>query len=222
MPIILVFSFLIKLGLPPFHAWFFRIARTLDGNTFYFMITFHKLLPLIFIRKIVFNYLSFFFIIIRLPLVGIGLLSRRTLFFTLVFSSIIHRVWIIFRRLLRKGFILFYWIVYRALLILLMMRLSVFSKVEHSYFVQGVLRTKCWLLLSGIPPFIIFWLKVYLLFWLLNLLGLLFSVFILLTSVFALTAYYRAWHFGSIIEYRNLSNIKIGPLVALAFFWGRF
>jgi len=63
--------------------------------------------------------------------------------------------------------------------------------MDQSYLTQGTFTSKCWLLISGIPPFIIFWFKVYLLIWLIYVVGVVIGTVIMLVGVLALTSYYR-------------------------------
>jgi len=218
---ILVVRILIKLGLPPFHLWFVRLSRVLSKRGFAFIITLHKLLPIFLLAKILLTYISFLVFLRRIIIVGTSLSIRRTLFFTLTFSSIIHRAWIVLRVLIRKGFLLFYWFSYRGLLIILIRVLSL-TKLNQAAIIQRRLTRKIWLLMSGIPPFIIFWLKVHIVIWFSFSLGFFFRIFIILVRVFALTSYYRTWHFRRILESRTVTGSFFRPLIIVLLFWGRF
>jgi len=220
-PALLTLSFIMKLGLPPFHLWFVRIARVIQKYIFLFMITLHKLLPIIFLGKTFSNLIRTFFFSSTLFLTGFILVTRRTIFYTLVLSSIVHGVWIILSVLLRKGIVLFYWAFYRILLTTLV-RLFLPPLVKQSNLSQNILSSKCWLLISGIPPFIIFWFKVYLLNWIIFNLGFLMRLIIILVRVLALTAYYRTWHLGGLLE-NNLIFLKtLGPISMILLFWVLF
>jgi len=217
-PFVLITVFILKLGLPPFQIWFVRISRVLTKSVFGFIITIHKLLPIFFLGDILLSRISFSIVVVRVVLSGGFLLARRTLFFTLLFSSIVHRVWIIFSLLMRKRFVIFYWMSYRILLILLIRFLGLI-KIIHSYLTQGVLITKCWLLISGIPPFIVFWLKAYILIWLISSTTVIISCALIVVSVFALTSYYRTWHLGRLMESSIYSNRILAPVLVFLTFW---
>jgi len=221
LPSILIISFLLKLGLPPFHIWFLRVSRTLNKLSFSFIITIHKLIPIIFLRKVLFRVLSFILVSLRLVITGLALVRRRTLFFTLLFSSIVHSVWILLGVLIRKSFLIFYWVIYRILFITLIRLLS-FMKLEQSYLIQRIFTSKCWLLISGIPPFMLFWLKVYLLIWLAYRIGFFIGIAIIVVRVFALTSYYRTWHYGSLVEYRYIRRVSLRPILIIVIFWRLF
>jgi len=221
LPFLLIVRFLLKLGLPPFHIWFIRISRTLNKFSFSFIITIHKLLPILFLRKVLLRLFSFTIMYFRLFITGVALIRASTLFFTLIFSSIVHTIWIRFRVLLRKSFLVFYWILYR-ILFLILISLITFMKLEQSLLIQRRFTSKCWLLMSGIPPFIIFWIKVYLLIWLLSRVGFFMRFLIMLVRVFALTSYYRTWHYGSLVENRYIRGMSFGPLLIILIFWSLF
>lgn len=221
LPSLLIIVFLLKLGIPPFHIWFIKIARVLNKNRFSFIITLHKLIPILFLSKVIFRIISFIIIWLRLIVVGLALISRRTLFFTLIYSSIVHSIWIILSIILSKGFVLFYWVIYRSLLVILVSLIN-FIKIENSYLTQRVFLSKCWLLMSGIPPFLLFWFKVYLLVWIIYLFGLFIRVVVITVRVFALTSYYRTWHFGRLLDRRIINTQIISPFIIILVFWTSF
>lgn len=221
LPSLLIIVFLLKLGIPPFHIWFIKIARVLNKNRFSFIITLHKLIPILFLSKVIFRIISFIIIWLRLIVVGLALISRRTLFFTLIYSSIVHSIWIILSIILSKGFVLFYWVIYRSLLVILISLIN-FIKIENSYLTQRVFLSKCWLLISGIPPFLLFWFKVYLLVWIIYLFGLFIRVVVITVRVFALTSYYRTWHFGRLLDRRIINTQIISPFIIILVFWTSF
>jgi len=218
LPSLLIIVFLLKLGIPPFHIWFIKIARVLNKNRFSFIITLHKLIPILFLSKVIFRIISFIIIWLRLIVVGLALISRRTLFFTLIYSSIVHSIWIILSIILSKGFVLFYWVIYRSLLVILVSLIN-FIKIENSYLTQRVFLSKCWLLMSGIPPFLLFWFKVYLLVWIIYLFGLFIRVVVITVRVFALTSYYRTWHFGRLLDRRIINTQIISPFIIILVFF---
>jgi len=217
-PILLILRIFLKLGLPPFHMWFIRIARVLKKEVFIFIMTLHKILPIVFLRKFLMSYQRIVLISSVFLLIGLMLLSRRILFNTVVFSSIVHRIWIALSITLSKGFILFYWMFYSSLLSLLVI-LFTLPLLKQSYLTQRLLSGKSWLLIYGIPPFIIFWIKVYLLIWLIQRIRLYLILVVILIRMFALTAYYRTWQFGRLLEYRTISIKVLSPFIAVLGFW---
>ena len=221
VPVLLATRLCLKLGIPPFHMWFLRLARRLKNVPFIFLMTIHKLTPILLLSKIVFSSIAFVFLRVVLLIIMLCLLTSITLFFTLVFSSMLNSLWISLRILVRKSFLFIYWAIYRTLLIFLVFLLS-FKKLDQSSFIQRFFSSSCWLLISGIPPFIIFWVKVYVLVWFLFSFGLNLSLFLIIRRVITLTAYFRTWHSGRLIELRSFSRLKNVPFILLLTFWSIF
>jgi len=130
----------------------------------------------------------------------------------------VHRVFIAIRNSLSIGFILFYWLIYRFILTFILF-LFCLPLLKQSYLRQRFFSSYCWLMMSGLPPFTIFWLKVFILSWIIFNIGILVSSFIILTRVFALSAYYRTWHSGVLLEHRIIGVKPIGPISVLIILW---
>jgi NADH:ubiquinone oxidoreductase subunit 2 (subunit N) len=204
----LVACFLLKLGLPPFHMWFIRILRALSNKVFLFASTVHKILPLFFIRKMM-NLSTLLLRVSIIILTRVYLLESRSLFPTLVFSSITHTVWIIMRGVIRVGFILIYFIFYSVVLCLLLVNYSS-PKLNQTYLTSKLAGNLRWLTISGIPPFVIFWVKVSILFWLLLSFRTLICFIILIASIVALARYFRAMYHTRLIP---TFTITLNPLI---------
>jgi len=211
----------IKLGLPPLHIWLIRIARIINKETFAFIITGHKLLPLFLLRKIIISGVSIIVFTIRLVIIGGGLFRRRTLFHTLIFSSMLNSLWICLRVLIRKRYFIIYWTIYRLLLFLLIYFLR-FIKVTESSLTQRLFISNNWVLISGIPPFVMFWVKVFALTGLISSLGFTISLILIFTGVLALTSYYRTWHLGRLLESRVVKISSFGFILIFICFWSLF
>lgn len=209
------------MGLVPFHLWLLRISFFLKKSRFIFIITMHKLFPLFFLRKILLRTISITILLLRITLIGIFIIIRSTLFFTLLYRSIIHTTWIGITRLMIKGGVFFYWRFYRILLVIMLSFVVTTKVFQFSFNLSGPIGF-CWLLISGIPPFFIFWIKVYIFVWLLPSLGLLYGLLFIVVRVFALTSYYRSFHFGRLLELNFFFRWKNTPLVLFLSFWGLF
>jgi len=195
---LLPLCFLLKLGLPPLHLWFIRIARLLRNNVFLFITTIHKLLPIFLMRKMFFSLFSVVRFSLLLGLLGRSLIEASTLLNTLLYSSIVHSVWMVLRVLVRKRFILLYFFIYFLVRGLLLT--SIFtSLLRQNYMAYGFVRRVRWLLLSGLPPFTVFWLKVTAVFRILNVIGTLIVFVVVFIRIIAITAYYRSWYFRRIL-----------------------
>jgi len=195
---VLLFSLLLKLGFPPSHIWFIKIRRSLNITYFIFLLTFHKLLPLFFLRKMMFfkRILGVLFILL---VITAGITANRSfLLITFVFSSIAHRVWILIRSLLRKGFILLYWALYRFIRSLLLRSLTL-KTIKNLFLGHGRLASLSWIILSGFPPFVIFWLKLNILSFLLLEIGRGTGGLVAFSRVFVLRAYFRTWYLNQFL-----------------------
>jgi len=210
-----IVAFLLKLGLPPLHIWFVRLSFYLNQIRFIFINTFHKLFPLLLITKFVINFVIL--IIVSFLVLG-GLLIRNMLFPILVFSSIIHNIWLLISGVVvRKGFFINYWLLYTIVLFGLITRLGI-VKTKWITINQGLNRGLNWILLSGLPPFTFFWLKASVI---LNLLicGGIILLFLLIIGFAAISAYYRAWHFGRrILSEGFIKEFRV--ILVLLVFWG--
>lgn len=202
-PLTLRLRLLLKVGLPPFHLWFFSISFYLHKNIFRFFITIHKLIPLFFLSKIATPLLY----LIRLILISSGILifQVRDFFYTFISSSLLHTGWIIIAILLSSKTGALYWMLYSRLVIIII-AIFTFKVINLLGIEQSRLTSFSWLILSGIPPFTIFWLKLNILY---QVCWFRFSIIILLiiNSVLGLSSYFRAFHVGV------SSSIKIENIV---------
>jgi hypothetical protein len=187
-PRVLMLVFLIKLGLPPFYQWVVALVSKMRRLTYLVFTTLHKLLPLLFISWTVLN-----FRVLSLTILwrGLFLLQMRSLLFIILGSSLINTTWIILSLLIKPVFIIMYWGLYTILTILLLTRLRrgvLALRSRH----QRVLTRFVWLVVSGLPPFLIFWLKLNLVCFLLKL-RFLIGILILMSRVLRIVAYFRVF-----------------------------
>ncbi len=190
---LILIVFFIKTGLPPFHAWYFNVAFRLNIIQYVVFRTIHKLLPLFFITKLIIEGVRIF-ILFLLVLSGFLLVQVLGRFFILLVSSLIHSAWILLGTIfsIRLGFI--YWAIYCLITSFLFLSININFMVDMNWN-QSVYTSINWLILSGIPPFIVFWIKARILLQIIyisNLIGLI----ILYVSVLALISYFRGFHIG--------------------------
>jgi len=192
VPSTLFLGLLLKIGLPPFQNWLIHFRSLLPARRFLFLRTIHKLIPLVLLGKRLLYYGG-------LPLISILLITSRILifqrslfFFVLVFSSIVHRSWMIIGFLVNKSFAVWYWTVYSLLIVLLFLT-SLFLKTVMLNFSQGIMTILIWLVISGIPPFTMFWLKT-ILFFVLVKIRVYYGALTVVSSVLALRIYFWAFH----------------------------
>jgi len=212
------FAFLLKIGLPPFHLWFLNLVRVLKKITFLFLVTIHKLLPLFFLIK---RLGRSFRLIIRTLIFTVRrilIIQARSLFFIITVSSIIHSGWLLRGSFLSMGFTFFYWRVYSRILVLFFFSFN-FSSLKYLNSRQTTFTRIVWLILSGLPPFSIFWLKINILMVLLSIRKIL-RLFIILASVLRISSYYRAYHLSlSLMKRLSQKNVLfLGGLVFIGLY----
>jgi hypothetical protein len=215
---ILLVGVILKLGLPPFHSWFIRITSVIVGKVFLFLSTIHKLLPLLFLRKLI-STTTIVFLSRLIVIASIYLVDTISLFSTLVFSSITHSLWIVFSSLLRLGFILIYFVLYSIVIVSLLSKFSLFHQLNQIYLISRSSRNLSWLVLSGLPPLALFWMKVGVLYWLLLNLRLLRCLILLITRVFALRGYFRAMFYRSLVLIKIITQQLEQRVIIVFIFW---
>lgn len=215
---LLIVAFLFKLGIPPFHVWFINISKRLTKFPFVFIRTMHKLAPFIFFRKALFSS-SVIVLTIAIIFAGVLIMESRELFFRIIISSIIHSVWIVLIIIISTKRFINYFILYRTLIILFFMVFlpRVISSLTSE---QNTSLAFNWLVLSGLPPFAIFWLKIIVITYLLNRIVLFFRFCFLWVSVISLSVYYRVFH--NSLSISIMSNTSFRLLIPLIRCFGFF
>lgn len=211
-PRLLILGFLVKIGLPPFHLWFINLTYLLEKWRFIFITTLHKILPLIILIKIVLLGSSIILRGLIIILRGVIILQMGSFFHVVIVSSIIHSGWIMTSYLTRIEIAIFYWRVYSFTLLVFLGRV-IFFFIKFLDFRQTLFLSILWLILSGIPPFTIFWLKV-------NVLSLflekriIIGFIVVIVSILTLRSYYRVYHTSLSLSKRVIFKyIVIVPLI---------
>ncbi len=206
---------MLKLGLPPFHFWFISFSIMLSNIVFLFMTTIHKLLPyfilgksLLFLRGIRINML----ILIRIRII---LFQSRSFFLILAFSSLIHRIWITVRLLVRKAFSIAYWGLYRIVIVTLLQPFSI-SRLLNLFLSQASLIKLSWIVLSGMPPLRLFWLKTNLVVFFIYSLRECYGYLLIFSSVLSLFIYFLSFHL-SMLQYPLAFFYFLRPGISLVF-----
>jgi len=215
IPLLLIFRFFVKIGLPPAHVWFIHLSFFIERTIFLFITSVHKLFPLFVIGKIVWSFTW------MLVLIGV-LWARRVLIYqacsfslVLIYSSIVHRSWILLRLGTSKVLSRVYWILY-SLLILFFVS-SIFSfKLKILSISQGSRRGVIWLILSGLPPFVLFWLKAEIIIRI-SRISLFYPRGMAITSVIALVSYYWAFNLRTLQHSYKQGIFLIPIILVLAF-----
>jgi len=189
-PVLLILGFFLKIGLPPIHIWFIKLTFLIKKWVFLVFSTVHKLFPLILLGSLFIRRSYFLWVLL---LIGGRLIFQVfDFFFILLASSIIHRSWTLLAVQFNLKLRLTYWVLYSLVF-------SVFLRTVHFFllFKRSVEQSRStaivWLVLSGLPPFVIFWLKMWIFLWLTQVRERL-SLIVIIISVLALTSYFRAFH----------------------------
>jgi NADH:ubiquinone oxidoreductase subunit 2 (subunit N) len=185
-----VLGFVLKVGLPPMHIWFIKLSFFMEKWVFLVFSTLHKLLPLFLLGRLLLlgSYLSGILLLVA----GRLIFQVFELFFILITSSIVHRRWTLLRIQYRLKLSLTYWVLYSLVFFTFLSTLH-FSILFKRGVEQSSSTSVMWLVLSGLPPFIMFWLKVWI-FLLIVQVRVSLRLALILISVLALTSYFRAFH----------------------------
>lgn len=186
-----------KIGLPPFHFWFFRLSIDITWVIFIVLNTWQKLLPLYMLRKL---QLQNWDLIVLLSLFASvsGTLFQTRIKKLIVFSSIFTRAWILVS-IVNYLYLWFYMLfIYRSLLIFFIGFLGANKfelKERQNYFAlnlnEKIVQFLTLLVIAGIPPFIGFYIKTIILIILLNAGGLTLLLVLVLSSVAIIYIYSR-------------------------------
>lgn len=231
--VILLIRIIIKLGIFPFHGWFFRLIRVASWSFFFLLSTLQKLIPLIILRNIIINSKLFSIIIIIslifIITIEISYLSVRLI---LTLSSLNNVGWILLRLQCRIVFWLIYIFIYIWLLAPVTRCMSSISlNFSNIFFNVSSLRrekliiTLCVFSLGGLPPLLGFFNKFIIIKLILIKTSLLIIVIIIFSSLFLLY-YYMRIVFSSLSFYPrhvSINNNHIFALIKsmfiLSFFW---
>lgn len=182
--------FLIKLGLPPLHLWFFFISISVNVRIFLFFRTIHKLLPILCISKLLMRFMT---LIVIYGISSLLLFQVRMFHYVMFCSSLVHTCWILFSASFRAILLLTYFTIYSLLLFRLLGTLKVnrnelltISQTRHTRIV--------WLGLSGIPPLVFFWFKALIVLHLIKMVYDSIAMVLRLIAVLALASYFRVYH----------------------------
>lgn len=203
-------AFFLKIGLPPFHLWFFVISLGLTGPIFLMFRTFHKMVPLLTIVKLV----SLPMALLVVGVSSVLLFQVAMLYYALFCSSLIHSGWILLSLMIRTMFFIAYFILYVGFLrsMLFGMKFLRYSNVSQFRLVRLV-----WLGVSGFPPFTFFWLKAFVIFSVLVFFGDVVVGILLFSSILALTSYFRVFHIG--LKLGSGYSFVMLPILTFLIFW---
>lgn len=190
-PWLLLFSFILKIRLPPIHIWGLNFIPFLGTDIFIFITTLHKLVPVLIFSRLVLT-ISQIGLMTLLVLLSVVLIYQSSGVITILFySSRVNTLLISLSRTLGVIFLVQYWFIYSSLLTAVLT--SLFRKYKLIILKQNYLRGGLWLTLAGLPPFSIFFIKVSIILSLIKISFIIRSL-IILRAVIVLRSYYLVTH----------------------------
>nr|YP_010626142.1 NADH dehydrogenase subunit 2 [Agulla arizonica]WBK02979.1 NADH dehydrogenase subunit 2 [Agulla arizonica] len=162
--LLLLMTLLLKMGAAPFHFWFPSVAEGISWNVNIILMTWQKLAPMMLISYIS-NIMSFFLQIIALMSIIIGSmmgLTQTSLRKIMSYSSINHMGWMISTFFLNKTLWKIYFIMYSILTILMLKIFNInkifqfnqmFNLNNKNKYMKFIIFCN-FLSLGGLPPFL--------------------------------------------------------------------
>jgi len=148
------------------------------------------------------------FILIIISLRGVIITQFKGFYFVMIISSLIHSGWILLRNVLKIRLMVLYWSVYCVLIIVMFYSLFIKTMVIRDE-TQSKYTRIVWLVLRGLPPFTMFWLKINI-FMLIYPLILIARITLILIPVLSLVSYYRVFHLS--LRLINFSKFNYLPV----------
>jgi len=206
-----VIFLVVKLGGAPFQFWYLKLIQKLRWTSIWLISVWQKLIPLI-VMKLLASYYLLEFGSLRVIIGRINNLNQKSIKKILGLSSVFSLGWILLSIIQRKVWIIFIlgygFILYILLRYLKMLNFNNIENLENSNFsiLFYILFFLGLLIIRGIPPFIIFYIKILILIDLIKLRFLL--VFILLIFRIFIIYIYLIIAFSLITFLKNKSFFK--------------
>lgn len=183
-----------KLGVAPVHFWFPSVIKRVSWFTVTLLITWQKIAPIVIIFSLYSDYKVFlsFIGVLRALVGGFGGIRQNHLRALLAYSSIGHIGWILASSSFAPAIRIFYLLCYIFISLALITRAivtnisSLFQSSKPNFTTLFFLVIPCTLSLSGLPPFIGFFPKI---FAILSFSGLIIPLLLLFGSILNLSYY---------------------------------
>ncbi len=186
---ILIFRIRLKLAIAPFQFWILSLSNYLRWESFFYLSSFQKILPLYLLLSFS-NSKLFFLLVLRRLLSFLGGFFSRKLISVLIYSSILRIRWVISRNWIFLRIIYFF--IYRLRLLILRIVFFKQNSLNQNDISFLVLRKAeilalifSFLNLAGIPPLIGFFLKVIIFFQVISVRKILVIVLLISSLVFS-------------------------------------
>nr|AWV84069.1 NADH dehydrogenase subunit 2 [Tettigades opaca] len=223
----IMFSLMIKIGCPPFHMWFPSVMEGLSWKNCFILSTIQKFTPMILI-----SYLStglmLVFVIMACVWGSIGGLSYSSLRKIIAYSSIYNLGWIIggINMLMHSWFI--YFLIYSMTLFMLCYLFSLNNLnylnqffLIYSNFYSWLVVMMLFMSMGGLPPFLGFVPKMFMIYSLVNSEFYMMCMFLLMSALIVLFFYLRVIFTGLMINSLSLKFNFMGQAM-LIYFFGMF
>nr|UZZ44130.1 NADH dehydrogenase subunit 2 [Marilia sp. XG-2021] len=208
MIILLMSTLLMKMGASPFHSWFPQIMKTLNWQNCLILSTWQKIIPMIILSYIFMYNFMIIPIILSSSIGSILGMNQSNLKLIMSYSSINHISWLLCSLMMHLMNWLIYFFVYSITNFIL---ISFFKKFKIYYFNQFIstsilYSTKLFIMLnflslSGLPPFIGFFPKWFIINFLILNNFLWVSLILILNSLITIFFYLRLCFNSLIINY---------------------
>lgn len=220
---LLILPLLIKISSAPFHLWFIPCLKNLEWNRIFILLTWQKLVPTLILTILQFS--SLLIITLTLinssvgSLIGITQIKIKKI---LGYSSIYHISWLLLLLKSYKYIIVLYLTIYRVLNYRL---IKIFKKIKIERIFKALTSNNINLTLillniislRGLPPFLGFFLKWYIMISLLKTPLILIILSLLLLSIINLYFYFQFIIISFTLK-RTTKNIKKYPFIIRTFF----
>lgn len=220
-------SIILKLGIIPFHFWFIDIIKRLNWIRCFVLSTWQKIIPFFILRYIYIQNLILIFIFIRSIFRIIFSINQIYLKKIYAYSSINHMCWLIISIFLRELIWIIYFFSYLIINLLLIIILKIYN-VNYLIDLYYKFNNKCIIFffiillfsLGGIPPFLGFIIKWYLIYYLIERYNFFILIILIFFSLIFLFFYLRIIYkniFLNIINFNLLKYINVLKLNFLIF-----
>lgn len=213
--IIINLRIILKLGIIPFHFWFIDLIKNLNWLRCFILSTWQKIIPFFILIFIYIQNLILLFIIIRGIFRIIITINQIYLKKIYAYSSINHICWIILSLIYRELIWLLYFLVYLFTNFILIFILKIFNinylidlfykfnnKFIKFFFIILIFS------LGGLPPFLGFLIKWYLIYYLINLNNFVILIILIFFSLIFLFYYLRILYINIFVIHLNFNLIK--------------
>lgn len=208
-------SIILKLGIIPFHFWFIDLIINLNWISNLIISTWQKIIPFFILIFIYLQNLVLIFILIRRIFSIIFSINQIYLKKIYAYSSINHICWLLISLIFRELIWIIYFFIYIIINLLLIFILKIFNinylidlfyKFRNKYikifFIFLIFS------LGGLPPFLGFIIKWYLIFYLINSYNFFILLILIFFSLIFLFFYLRILYINIFINYINFNLIK--------------